>query len=112
MATRIQASANPADVRAWAQAQGLIPTSQVRGRLSPAVTKAYNAAHGTKYREGAFVETVEVVAKPAKGRKVTRKVNVAEVRAAAKAAGVPVGERGRIPASVLSAFVLGTLGQD
>lgn len=111
MSSKRVATANPAVVREWAQAEGLVPTEHKRGRLPASVVKAFNKAHGQKYVPAAYVETVEHTAKPAKGRSVTRKVNIADVRRACVAAGVEVGARGRLPKSVLDAFVLGTLGQ-
>lgn len=104
---KIKASASPADVREWARANG--HTVGTRGRFAPDLIKAFNASHGLKYREAEHVPTVEVTAKPEKGRKVTRKVNIALVREAAAAAGVPVGKRGRISQEVIQAYVLGTL---
>ena len=106
-APKIKATAPASAVRAWATENGIETGS--RGRLAPDVIKAYNAKHGLKYREAQHVETIEVTAKPEKGRKVTRRVNVAMVRDAAREAGVPVGKRGRISDEVLSAYVLGTL---
>ena len=106
-AAKIKATASPADVREWARANGH-PVG-TRGRFAPDLIKAFNASHGLKYREAEHVPTVEVTAKPEKGRKVTRKVNIALVREAALAAGVPVGKRGRISKEVVEAYVLGTL---
>lgn len=107
MAASIKVSASPADVRAWASEQG-IPVGK-RGKFSRDLISAYNKAHGLKYRAGEHVPTVKVTAKPAKGRSVTRTVNMAQVRAAAQEAGVPVGKRGRIDRKVVDAYVLGTL---
>jgi hypothetical protein len=105
------ATVNPSVVRAWAEAEGLVKPGQ-RGRLSAPVIKEYNKTHGAKYSgKGKFVRTVEVKAKPEKGRTVTKKVDPREVRAAAVAAGVSLPARGRLPESVKQAYVLGTLGQ-
>lgn len=106
-AKSIKVSASPADVRAWAAENGFDVGS--RGRFSTDLVRAFNKANGLKYREGQHVPTVRVSAKPEKGRTVTRTVNVADVRAAAREAGVPVGRRGRIDGAVMSAYVLGTL---
>lgn len=106
-ANTLKVSASPADVRAWAKDNGFTPGD--RGKFSQALISAYNKSHGLKYRQGQHVPTVKVSAKPAKGRTVTRTVNMAQVRAAALAAGVPVGKRGRIDAKVIDAYVLGTL---
>lgn len=106
-ANTLKVSASPADVRAWAKDNGFTPGD--RGKFSTALIAAYNKSHGLKYRQGQHVPTVKVSAKPAKGRTVTRTVNMAQVRAAALAAGVKVGERGRIDAKVIDAYVLGTL---
>ena len=105
--TKIKATASPADVRAWARENG--HKVGTRGRFAPDLIRAFNASHGLKYREAQHVPTVEVTAKPEKGRKVTRKVNISLVREAAAAAGVPVGKRGRISQEVIQAYVLGTL---
>lgn len=105
MAASIKVSASPADVRAWAADNGF--TVGKRGKFSRDLISAYNKAHGLKYRQGEHVPTVKVSAKPAKGRTVTRTVNVAQVRAAAAEAGVPVGKRGRISPEVMQAYVLG-----
>lgn len=103
----IKKSASASEVREWAREQGVAVGK--RGRLAPDVVKAYNAAHRIKHVEAAHVETVEVTAKPEKGRAITRRVNISQAREAAREAGVEVGARGRLPKSVLSAFVLGTL---
>lgn len=107
MAASIKVSASPADVRVWAADNGF--TVGKRGKFSRDLISAYNKANGLKYRAGAHVPTVKVTAKPAKGRSVTRTVNVAQVREAAAAAGVPVGKRGRLDRKVIDAYVLGTL---
>ena len=107
MAASIKVSAKPADVRAWASANG--HEVGKRGKFSKELILAFNRANGVKYREGAHVPTVKVSAKPAKGRTVTRTVNMAQVRSAAREAGVPVGKRGRIDRKVVDAYVLGTL---
>lgn len=106
--TKVRVSASPAQVREWAEDQGLIKAGQ-RGRLGAPVIKAYNKANAVKHTETAFVPTIKHTAKPEKGPKVTRTVNVALVRKAAKEAGVFAGERGTLPTSVLDAYVLGTL---
>lgn len=108
-ATSVKVSASPADVRAWAADNGFTVGS--RGRFSGDLIRAYNKANGLKYRVGQHVPTRKVSAKPAKGRTVTRTVNMGEVRLAAQLAGVEVGERGRIKREVIEAYVLGTLGE-
>ncbi len=109
----VKSGPSAAQVRAWGRAQGITEGTKegTRGRLSPALVKAFNAKHkgANAYKEGASVETVTVKAKPAKGRTVVRTVNVAQVRAAALAAGAQVGARGRLPQEVLTAYVLGNL---
>ncbi len=111
----VKSGPSAAQVRAWGRAQGITEGTKegTRGRLNPALVSAFNAKHkgSNAYKEGASVETVTVKAKPAKGRTIVRTVNVAQVRAAAKAAGLPVGARGRVPAEMLSAYVLGVLGE-
>lgn len=99
------------EVREWGNANGFESKPGTRGRLSPALVEAYNAKHkgANAYKEGTYVPTVTVHAKPAKGRAVERKVNIAQARAALAAKGVTVGKRGRLPKDALSAYVLGTL---
>ena len=106
--TSVRVSASPQAVRAWAESVGAISKGQ-RGRLGADVISAYNAKNGLKAVEASFVKTVRVSAKPAKGRTVTRTVNIADVRAAANAAGHNVGKRGRLSQAVKAAYVLGTL---
>ena len=105
---RVRVSASPAQVREWAEGEGLIPAGQ-RGRLGKAVIKAYNSTHGVKHTEREYVKTVKHSVKPPKGRKIERTLVVGEVRKAAAEAGVKVGERGTLPTAVLDAYVLGTL---
>lgn len=105
----VRVSASPAQVRAWAVSQGLIKEGQ-RGRLGAPVIKAYNKAHPVKHSEAGYVPTIKHTAKPEKGRKVTRTVNVTQVRVAAQKAGMKVGARGTLPTSVLDAYVLGQIG--
>lgn len=105
------ASAAPAAVREWATANGFEVGS--RGKFSAALIKAYNSANGLKYRPGQHVPTVKVSAKPAKGRTVTRSVNIAEARAWARNV-MPegtVGTRGRLDSEILAAYVLHTSGK-
>jgi hypothetical protein len=100
---------SPATVRAYFAAQGTpIPAA---GRISDKDAETYNKANkGRPYVPNAYKgEAITVKAKPAKGRTVTRKVYVSEVREAAVKAGVQVGARGRLPQPVLSAYVLGDL---
>jgi hypothetical protein len=104
----VRVSASPAQVRAWAEAEGLIGKGQ-RGRLGATVIKAYNAKHGVKHTESKFVPTVKHTVKPPKGRKIERTLVIKDVRAAAKAAGVEVGPQGTLSKAVLDAYVLGSL---
>jgi hypothetical protein len=111
--------AAPSSAREWAKANveniaGLPEGYTVgnRGRLHPAVIKAYNKAHPrAKYVTAAFVETVTVKGTRTldSGRKVpfSQAVNVSEARAALVKAGQPVGKRGRIAQSLLVSFALG-----
>lgn len=103
------------DVRAWGREQnasgadfkGTEPGT--RGRLNPALVAAYNKAHkGANAFKGnkAHVSSVTVTAKPAKGRAVTKRVNVAEARAALAAQGIAVGKRGRLPKAALTGLIL------
>jgi hypothetical protein len=112
----------PSAVRSWAREnlssiEGLPEGYTVgdRGQFHPAIIAAYNKANPRrKYVRAAYVNPgatvkVTVVKQNASGRKtpITKTVVVSEARAAAKAAGVPLGAQGRVPASVLSDFVLG-----
>ena len=113
-------------VREWAKGlpdlttiEGLPENYQIgdRGRLNPAVRVAFDKTHkGVRYEVGhKEAKTVKVTAVKTndKGRKVpvTRKVNISEARAAAKAAGLPVGERGMPSKAILMGFVRGDFGQ-
>jgi hypothetical protein len=99
-------------VRAFAAEQG-IPMGS-RGRLNPVAVEAFNKANKksrVQFAEKAYKPTVAVRAIKThdSGRKtpVTKAVNVAEVRAAALAAGVEVGKRGRLTQPILAAYVTG-----
>lgn len=105
----VRVSASPSQVRQWAVEQGLIKAGQ-RGRLGAPVIKAYNKAHAVKHSEASFLPTIKHTAKPAKGRKVTRTVNVTQVRSWAAENGLAVGARGTLPTSVLDAYVLQSKG--
>jgi len=112
----------PSTVRAWAKEnlssiEGL-PEGYVigdRGQFHPAVIAAFNKKHPRrKYARSAYVNPgatrkVTAVTTNPSGRKtpVTKTVVVSEARAAAKAAGVPLGDKGRVPQSVLIDFVTG-----
>jgi hypothetical protein len=104
----------PAAVRAWGAEQNAkganLPgtTPGTRGRLNPALVKAFNAKHKGQnaYAEGEAVKTVTVTVKPDKGRSKTVRLNVAEARKAALAAGHSVGKRGNLPEAVVKALVL------
>lgn len=104
----VRVSASPAQVREWAEKQGLIKAGQ-RGRLGAPVIKAYNKAHPVKHTEAKYLPTVKHTVKPPKGRKIERTLVTNEVRKAAVKAGVKVGARGTLPTAVLDAYVLGTL---
>lgn len=100
-----------ATLRAWGNDNGFPAKAETRGRPSKALIAAYNAKHRGALRYdpkgNPSVKTITVKAKPAKGRTVEKRVNVSAARAAAKAAGLPVGARGRLPQAVLSTLVLG-----
>jgi hypothetical protein len=108
MSASVRVSASPAQVRVWAEAQGLIKAGQ-RGRLGAAVIKAYNKSNGVKHTESQFRPTVKHTVKPDKGRKIERTLVINDVRKAAAEAGVPVGKQGTLSTAVLDAYVLGTL---
>lgn len=114
--------ANPSVVRQWAKdtlaSGGTIAglpegyTVAVQGRLHPAIREAYTKAHkGEKVVEGGFVRTrtVKGVRVTESGRKVpfSKAVDTTQVRAAAKAAGVSLPDKGRLPNAVVRAFALG-----
>lgn len=118
MAKRIE---SPAVVRQWAKdnlssIEGLPEGYSIgdRGRLHPAVHKAFNKAHkNAKSVTGEFVPTTLVRFKrtTANGRTVpgAKAVDLTQVRAAAKAAGVVVKDKGRLPEAVKQAYAAGTL---
>lgn len=104
MSNSPRVTASPSAVRAWAREQGM--QVGTRGKFSPDLIKAYNAANGVKYVEGQHVPTVRHSVKPAKGRTVTRTINPRDARAWAAAAGLTVGKRGRVPQEILDLYVL------
>lgn len=106
-------------VRTWAKENlstidGLPEGYEVgtRGRLHPAIRKAFDAQRGVRYEVGhKQPKTVKVTAVRTtdNGRKVpvTKHVNISEARKAAQKAGVPVGERGMLNKAILLGFVRG-----
>lgn len=104
-------SATAADVRAWATVNGITVRP---GRLSSDVVKAFHDANkGSRYVVG-YVEPqpVRVTAirvSPTTGRKtpVTRSLTIGDVRAAATAAGVTLGARGRVSSAAWQAAASG-----
>ena len=105
--TKVKVTASPASVREWASEQGI--KVGTRGKFSRDLIRAFNKAHAVKYSPGNHVAAVKHTAKPDKGRAKTLTINVAQVRAAAAEAGVPVGDRGRVSKAIKDAYVLGTL---
>jgi hypothetical protein len=99
----VRAYAPASKVREWALAND-IPVG-TRGKFSPELISAYNAKNGLKYVPGKHVETVTVTGRDAKGKKVTRKVNVNAAREALAAQGVTVGKRGRVSYALLAQAV-------
>jgi hypothetical protein len=102
-------------VRAWATEQGLPVKSGegVRGRLPNPVIEAFNEAHPrAKYLAAskAPARTVEVKAKPEKGRTVTRKVSPAAVRAWATKEGLTDATKGRLSKETYRLAVLAGVG--
>lgn len=96
--------ASPADVRAWALAQG--KTVGERGKFSKTLIAEYNKTHkGKPYKQGKFVPSVVLTAKPEKGRAKTVALTASERRAARLAVGA--GERGRLSPAHVAAIVLG-----
>lgn len=106
-ATSVKVTAPAAEVRAFARATGLAVGT--RGRFSPEVVEAFNAQSDVPYVEAGHRHTVEVTVTARNHRKITRRVDTTEVRAAAKAAGMKVGTQGRLPREAFERFVLGTL---
>ena len=104
-------SATAQQVREFALANGIeVPA---RGRLSREVIAAFNKKGGQKFNSALAAKDrhLKVVkVKPAKGRTITRTVDVREVRKAAVEAGLAKDSRGRMKTEVFEAFVLGTLG--
>lgn len=104
------------EVRAWGRKQNEsgadLPGTDAttHGRLNPTLVKAFNASHrgANAYKEpkqGGNPRPVQVHAfKPAKGRKRDVTYNVADARAKAVQAGLPVATKGRIPTSTLDAL--------
>lgn len=115
MATRKIAS--PAVVRQWLldnPVEG--QTVGARGKFSAEQITRFNKGQRVyKFETGTFKPTrsVSAIRITDKGRKVpiTKQVNLTEVREEAKKAGVVLGQRGRIPAKVLEAFVAGRMNE-
>lgn len=87
-----------------------------RGKFSQAQIDRFNQApenRNVKFTHNTHKPTrkVTTVVVSESGRKVPRtmNVNLPEVRKAAQDAGYPLGDRGRIPAPVMEAFVAGSL---
>lgn len=103
------------EVRTWLMANPVDGEKVgTRGKFSEAQIKRFRDANkGKTFEHTAFRPTRKVTAVRVteSGRKqpVTMNVNLPEVRAAAQAAGIPLGDRGRIPQTVLTAFVAGSL---
>lgn len=115
MATRKPVPAS--EVRSWlrdhAESAG-VPAPGARGKLSEAQIKAFEKGNkGKAFSHATFKPvrkvTAVVVSESGRKRPVTKNVNLPEVRAEAIKAGIPLGDRGRIPQTVLSAFVAGEL---
>lgn len=115
MATRKNVPAS--EIRSWlrenAEAFG-VPAPGTRGKLSEAQIAAFKKGNkGKTFEHTAFKPvrkvTAVVVSDSGRKRPVTQNVHLPEVRSAAIAAGIPLGDRGRIPGKVLTAFVAGQL---
>lgn len=103
---------NAQAVREWAKENGITEGYGPRGRISPEVVRLFNKGKRgrARYVETEHSPTVTVTVQGKRGnRLITRDVNLASIRQAARDAGIPVGERGRLPQEVLRAGVLGTL---
>ncbi len=97
-------------LREWGADHGFPRKDEKRGRPSKALIEAYNKTHRGALRydpkTNPAVSSVTVEAKPAKGRKVSARVNTPAARAELKAAGIAVGKRGRLPQAALAGLVL------
>lgn len=103
-------SVSPTEVRGFARSKGL-PTGS-RGQFRAEVIKAFNKGRKKdKQYDPHKVYAPHVVCVGKAPGRPPRRVTVAVpvLRAAAQAAGVQIGERGRIPESVKQAYALGTL---
>jgi hypothetical protein len=98
-------------VRVWARNKGMEVAGH--GRLNSEVIAAFNKAHKSRQYEVTMVQpglsrVIEVKGYKigGNGRKVriTEKVANADVRSWARDNGFSIGDRGRIPAEVLTAF--------
>lgn len=108
-------------VRAWAQsdegqavlAQAETPvTVGLRGKFSQPLIDAFHKANPTQKYEVGHVPTIKVkgVRTASNGRRygATVTTTLTEIRAFAKAEGLPIGDRGRIAKEVKEAFVAST----
>lgn len=97
------------DVRAWGRNKGF--TVADKGRLSHELIAAFN-----KGRKNTFTQTHAPIPKPitvvvgstqtksGRSKPVTETVTAAPIRTWAREQGIELGQRGRIPASVVEAF--------
>lgn len=104
MARRVEVSGS--EVRAFAKAEGI--EVGARGRFSKELVDAFHKANKGKRYMPNHVPTRKIsgTRETANGRKVpvTVTATLAEVRAFAKDAGLPIGARGRVSRPVLAAF--------
>ena len=106
-ATSVKVTAPASAVREFALANGVEVGG--RGRFAKSLVDAFNAQSDVPYVEAGHRHTVEVTVTAKNHRKITRRVDRVEVREAAKAAGMKVGDRGRLPREAFERFVLGAL---
>jgi hypothetical protein len=96
------------EVRAWAAKRGIEVAAH--GRLSAEVVAAFNKAHKvrqyvvTRHQPARVVKVSGLRKKGNRSIPVTLNTTYPEVRAWAFTKGYTLGERGRIPATVLSEF--------
>lgn len=120
MATRKNVGGN--EVRAWAKSEAGqafladwaakadkdVPTVGERGRFAKDLVDAFHAANKKARYTANHVETRKIsgIRETSNGRKipVTVTATLAEVRAFAKAEGMPIGDRGRVSKDVYAAF--------
>lgn len=107
----VRFAADPAKVRAFAEATGLATGS--RGRFSAEVIAAYNAEHkgGARYVVGArqSKHVARITVRDGSGKRKQISVDVSKARQSLKDRGVSVPARGRLSTDLLARAVGATL---